>query len=128
MNWRCALVPRKADVPCTAPKEEWPAGHGADFLEQILRRSTKMTRALGQLSQDERLEELGLFSLEKKRFGKHLPTTSQYLNGATRYMRTGFLVEPKFTIIPYTTRGNGFKLKEDRFKLDKERYFLQQSW
>lgn len=53
-------------------------------LEQVLRMSAKMTRTLGQLSQDERLEELGLFSLEKKRFGKDLPTTFQYLNGAAR--------------------------------------------
>jgi len=64
------------------------------------------------LSCKEKLRELRLFNLEKRRPQGHLTAAFQYLKGT--YKKAG---EGLFTgACSDRTRGNGFTMKEDRFR------------
>jgi len=61
-----------------------------DMLEWVQRRATKMIRGLEYLSYKDRLRELGLFRLEKRRLWGDLLAAFQYLKGSTGRIERGF--------------------------------------
>ena len=73
-----------------------------------------MIKGLEHLPYEEWLRELGLFSLEKRRLQDDLSAAFQYLKGA--YKQDGG--QPFTRVDNGRTRGKGFKLKEERFRLD----------
>ncbi|PKU45929.1 hypothetical protein llap_3764 [Limosa lapponica baueri] len=102
------------------PALESSAQEEMDLLERVQRMATKMLRGLEHLSYEDRLRELRLFSLEKRRFLGDLIAAFQYLKGAYRRDEEGLFVRK----CSDRTRGNSFKLKEGRFKLDIMKKFF----
>jgi len=79
-----------------------------------------MIRTMEHLSCEERLRELGLFSLEKRRHRGDVVAPFQCLKADYKKDGEGLLTRAWSD----GTRGNGFKLKEGRFRLDTRRKFF----
>ena len=85
-----------------------------DLFEWVQRRAIKMIKELEHLSYEDRLRELELFSLKKRRLQGDLIAALECLKGT--YKKDA---EQLFSRdYSNRTRGNSFKLKEGRCRVD----------
>jgi len=91
-----------------------------ELQERIQRRPKKMMRGLEHLSYKERLRELGLFSVKKRRLRGDLLNAYKYLKIRCKSDGARF-----FSVVPSNrTRGNGHKLKHRKFHLNMRKNFF----
>jgi len=87
----------------SAQERHGPVGGGPEKARKII-------RGMEHLSYEERLRELGLFSLKKRRLRGDLASAFQYLKGAYKRAGEGLFIRS----CSDRTRNNIFKMKDGR--------------